>query len=432
GLASGQAQEKKVLTLKEAVSLAATQSSRASLADTKIETSLYKLQTVKNSQYPNLKLSGQALRLTGAEVVSNLGSRQASDGEAPPASPEVSQLLLAQANVSFPIFSGFKIKNSIKASENQYQAAISNAKSTKQQLAMNAIVLYTNLYKAQQSVLLMQENLKSAQQRVKDFTAMEENGLIARNDLLKAQLQASNIELSLEEAKKNVATLNYQLAVYLKLKEGTQIAIDESIFKDVLAVQGSASENDALAGRSDLEALKLVQRASEANIKIAEANYYPSVALTGGYAYLNLKNALEVTNAMNFGIGLSYDLSSFFKNGKDVKLARSLASEARQSADILADQIKIEVQEAQENYALSLKQHKVYNEAVIQASENYRIIKDKYENGLSNTNDLLEADVQDLQAKINEAFSKASIALAYYELLNASGKLTDSFNITQN
>jgi hypothetical protein len=30
-------------------------------------------------------------------------------------------------------------------------------------------------------------------------------------------------------------------------------------------------------------------------------------------------------------------------------------------------------------------------------SENYRIIKDKYDNGLSDTNDLLEADVEQLQ-----------------------------------
>ena len=90
----------------------------------------------------------------------------------------------------------------------------------------------------------------------------------------------------------------------------------------------------------------------------------------------------------------------------------------------------MEVQEARENYNLSLKQYKVYQEAVVQADENYRIVKDKYDNGLSDTNDLLEADVQDLQAKLNEAFSKADIAQSYYELLNASGKLTDSFNLT--
>jgi len=54
-------------------------------------------------------------------------------------------------------------------------------------------------------------------------------------------------------------------------------------------------------------------------------------------------------------------------------------------------------------------------------------VKDKYDNGLSDTNDLLEADVDDLNAKINVAYSKANIVLKYYQLLEANGQLTQSF-----
>jgi outer membrane protein TolC len=44
---------------------------------------------------------------------------------------------------------------------------------------------------------------------------------------------------------------------------------------------------------------------------------------------------------------------------------------------------------------------------VEQASENYRIIKDKYDNGLSDTNDLLEADVEQLGSNINKTLARA-------------------------
>lgn len=433
GFAEVAAQEKKPLTLNDAISLAVTQSNEAGLADTKAQTSKYELETVKNNRYPSLKISGQYQRLTEANINSkiSMGGSEPAEGGAT-SSPKVNQLILGQASLFMPLFSGFKLKNSVKASENRYQAELLNAKNTKEQLAMNTIILYVNLYKAQQSVKLIQENLKSSQQRVKDFTAMEENGLIARNDLLKSQLQSSNVELSLEDAKKNVATINYQLVNLLKLPEGTQILPDEAVFSKLGFSEATLNESDALSSRSDLGALQWMQKASEANIKAAEGNYYPSVALLGGYVAFDLKNVLEVNNAINFGVGVSYDLSSIFKNGKDVKLAKSQASETKQSADILTDRIKVEVHDAQENYALSLKQYKVYQEAVVQASENFRIVKDKYDNGLSDTNDLLEADVQELQAKLNEAFSKADIAQSYYELLNVSGKLTDSFNITKN
>jgi hypothetical protein len=48
-----------------------------------------------------------------------------------------------------------------------------------------------------------------------------------------------------------------------------------------------------------------------------------------------------------------------------------------------------------EDYDLALKQNLVSTIAVEQASENYRIFRDKYD-GLSDTNDLLEADVEQL------------------------------------
>jgi outer membrane protein len=192
------------------------------------------------------------------------------------------------------------------------------------------------------------------------------------------------------------------------------------------------SASEAIGSRSDLEALRYQQKASESNVKVVKGDYYPSIAFSAGYVALDIQNVAQVYNAVNFGVGFSYDIANVFKNSKKVKAAQSRAEETRQELEIRTDQVKVQVQEAQENYNLSIKQDKVYTEAVEQATENYRIVKDKYENGLNDTNDLLEADVEQLQAKINEAFSKADITQRYYELLNASGKLTNSFNLTPN
>ncbi len=98
---------------------------------------------------------------------------------------------------------------------------------------------------------------------------------------------------------------------------------------------------------------------------------------------------------------------------------------------MLTDYIKLEVQNAIEDYDLALKQNVVYAQAVEQSSENYRIIKDKYDNGLSDTNDLLEADVEQLGSKINKALAKANIIQKYYELLSVTGQLSQSFNLSK-
>ena len=435
GIAAVKAQEKTTLSLNEAVNIALSKSDEVNLANTKVNTKSYEVQSMKMNQYPDMKISGQYLRLTNADI--NLRSSQESAEPADPdaettASPKVNQLILAQANVTMPIFSGFKLKNSIKASENLYNSELANASFSKEQTAMRVVQFYADLYKAQKSVELFKESLKSSQQRVTDFTAMEQNGIIARNDLLKAQLQVSNVQLSLAEAEKNVRLVNYYLVTLLKLSPDTQIVVspenvDANLFNTTIK-----SENEALESRKDLEALRFAEKATEANIKVAQSNYYPSVSLIAGYTMLDLQNVVRVEKTTNVGGGLSYNLSSIFKNGKDVKVAKSRFEEIQHQQAILTDHIKAEMVMARENYELSVKQDQVYTEAVDQASENYRIVKDKYDNGLSDTNDLLEADVDALSTKINQAYAKANVVLKYYELLEAAGQLTQSFNTSNN
>jgi outer membrane protein TolC len=45
--------------------------------------------------------------------------------------------------------------------------------------------------------------------------------------------------------------------------------------------------------------------------------------------------------------------------------------------------------------------------------QNYRIIRDKYDNGLSDTNDLLEADVEQLGLQHNKTLAKANVIQKY-------------------
>lgn len=428
------AQQTKTLTLDEAINLAVNQSTEAALANTRVTTAEHDVANVKNNAYPDFKISGQYQRLTEPTVKFRipLGSDDGETDSGNSSSPTVNQVVLGMAQFSLPVFSGFRLKNNIAASESMYKAQTFNAASVKEQLAMQAIVLYANLYKAQQSVSLIEENLKSANQRVTDFTNMEQNGLLARNDLLKAQLQSSNIQLSLDDAKMRVSTINYQLVTLLHLPEGTQVQVNNAYFANSGTLTPSFSESDAVAQRSDLEALRWQQKASESDVAIAKADYYPSVSFVAGYTALDVQNVLQVYNAVNFGVALSYDISNIFKSSRKIRAAESRAEEARQEVEIKSERIKVEVQQALEAYNLAIKQNKVYAQAVEQAGENYRIVKDKYDNGLVDTNDLLEADVEQLQAKLNQTFSSADITQRYYELLNASGKLTQSFNLTQN
>lgn len=427
GIPSIDAQERTSLPLEQAIHLAWTKSNEVNLANTKVATKKYELQSVKNNQYPDFKISGQYQRLAKASVDIKANQNKNSNAE----SPVVNQLMIGQANINLPIFSGFKLQNGIKQSENLYQAETATALQTKEEIALKVINYYGNLYKAQKTLELLKENQKRAQQRVVDFTDLEKNGIIPRNDLLKSQLQVSKIQVSIDEATNNLNIVNYYLVTLLKLPADTKLTIKESDFANFKMDNIPTSDKVALENRKDLEAIRFQEKASQANIKMAKSAYYPTLALIGGYTTLDLKNVVTVQNAMNFGVGISYDLSSILKNGTMVKLAESKSLEVQNAEAILTDNIKVQVQKSMEDYDLALKQNVVYEQAVEQSSENYRIVKDKYDNGLSDTNDLLEADVEQLSSQINRAIAKANIILKYYELLSVTGQLSKTFNLSK-
>ncbi len=188
-------------------------------------------------------------------------------------------------------------------------------------------------------------------------------------------------------------------------------------------------ETMALANRADYLALEQRQGASEAGVKAANGAYFPSVALTGGYVAAHIPNFLTVTNAVNVGVGLSYNLASLYKNGAKVKQAKAQQEQLHWSSLELNDGIRMQIHQAYQNYLENLKKIDVYAKAVEQATENYRITKNKYDNSLATTTDLLDADVAQLQAGINYEYAKADAVVAYNKLYETAGLIqTTSVN----
>jgi outer membrane protein TolC len=59
----------------------------------------------------------------------------------------INQLMIGQLNTSVPVFSGFKIQNSIKVYENLYEAEIATTTQTKEDIALRVIDYYASCTK---------------------------------------------------------------------------------------------------------------------------------------------------------------------------------------------------------------------------------------------------------------------------------------------
>jgi outer membrane protein TolC len=150
----------------------------------------------------------------------------------------------------------------------------------------------------------------------------------------------------------------------------------------------------------------------------------PSVALTGGYIAADIPHLVTITNAVTVGIGVKYDLGSLWKTKAKIVQAQAREREILANQAQLDDAVRLQVTRDYENYLLSTRKTEVYEKAVAQARENYRITKNKYDNNLLNTTDLLDANVSLLQSEISLAVAKADVLLAYEKLLGTAGLIT--------
>lgn len=422
-----QAQDKRALSLKDAISLSIQNSKELKLSKTKIDAALASVKTAKDLQLPDVSISGSYLRVNEPNIDLKTGSGSGDSSSS--SMPKVNSVAYAMASVSLPIFSGFIIQSQKASARYLAEAAKLDADKDREAIIQNTVNAYSNLYKAQQAVKLVQENLKQQQQRVSDFSNLEKNGLLARNDLLKAQLQQSNVEVSLLEAESNLKLANISMDLLLGLPDGTVVEADTTTFDQALPAGTKAVtewEQLALQNRKDAAALTAREKAANEGIKTAKGEYYPSVALTGGYVALTVPNALTVTNAVNAGIGVKYSPSSLWKTGSKVTEARIRMEEVKVNESLLQDNIHLSINKAYQDYLVNQKKIEMYQRAIDQAEENYKIVKNKQANNLATTTDLLEADVANVQAKLNHAFSKADAMVSYSKLLETAGVLNET------
>ena len=388
------------------------------VAEAAKNTSEYKVQSAKNNRLPDISLSGQYMHLFTTTNVDIKLPMQSSGGGM---GVEPNQLLLGQASASVPVFAGFKIKNAIKSSELMVDLSNLQIEATKENVVWQAINLYFGLYKTQRSIDVLNENLVRANQRVKDFQNFLDNGIIARNDLLRAKLQASNVQVAIDEAETQYKNINYRLNLLTGQDETKIVHVD-----NVETLKTINQNSQDYVNRTDVKSYDVKNQIADSQIKIAKAAYYPQLAVSAGYVAMDIDKVASVTNATNVGVGLKYDLSSLYKNKAEVEIAKAQKLENEMQKETTIDKAKVEMNEAFQKYDLAKKKNNVYKEAVEQANENYRIVKDKNDNGLADTDDLLEADVQQLQAKINQVVGDADEQLAIYEYYYTTGILLEN------
>lgn len=420
------AQEVRTITLHEAIELGYANSKQLAISKAKVQEAKAKLGQAKDRQLPEVSVGGTYMHINTPTVSLVNGSNDgASSGESPFAAfSNLHDIGLLQVSASMPIYNGLKIRNTRIMNEYLSEAARYDEKTTKHQVSLNTIKAIYQYYELLESRKVFEQNLRQQQRLVEEFKNKEAQGLLARNDRLKTELQANRVELGLTEINHTVDLAAYNLNILLGLPENTVLQLDTAglfILKPTDTWDNYLIEG--LANRSEIKSAGLQVKAADTNYKIAKAGRYPSLGLSAGYVNAYLPNVLNVNNALNAGLSLKYSITSAVHATHSIREARSRAEQAASAQAMQEDVIRVQIRGKYLKY-LEMQDKLVINDkSVKQAEENYQISENKYNQGLMLLSDYLDANVSLLRARIDFATSRAETMVAYYELQESIGAL---------
>lgn len=415
------------ITLEEAIDLSIRNSKPLRAAKARVQQAVANTTISKQNQLPDLKVSGSYVRLTQPNIDMQYKNNSGGSAAAP---ITVNQAAYGIVNLSLPVYSGMKIQYGIRSSEFLEKASTLDAEQERDAVVLNTIDAFSNLYKARANVRVIRENLAQSRSRDADFANLEKNGLLARNDKLKALLQTANIELTLADVENNLKVTMVNMDIMLGLPEETVLIPDSSSLAEPGVLKSLQDyEQLALLNRKDMQAMDYRKKASETGIRLAKSDYYPSLALTSGYIAADIPNFITITNAFTFGVGLSYNVSSLWKTNAHVTEAKAKLAEVLANEEELNDQVRRQVNQAYEALLTANKKIDVSRISIEQGIENYKIVKNKYDNSLLTVTDLLDANLLMLQSQISLEIAKADAIVAYNTLLERAGILATTLNI---
>jgi outer membrane protein len=416
----------KIISLEEAIRLGVQNSKQLKLAQNKIDQAVSQLDQAKDESLPTAKVSAgysHALMLSRSFALP-------SDGPDPKAIkfPFDNTLYQATLSVNQPIFAGHKFRYARESANLLIQSSKLDAENDKDEIVYNIINAYINYYKIQQNQKIVAQNLQDVESKLTEIKKFESQGLATRNDVLRFQLQRSNIQLQQIELENNRKVVNYNLNILLGLPENTSIQVQDVIYKLDMENRPDVYVKQALQDRKEFGSLNYQDKIADVNIKKVRDEKLPTVGIGGNLYYINPSKKLIPANATYLapfvvGVNASWDIAGFFKNRNKLTEANLKKQEVATTRTVLTDQVKMDVNKSYTFYQQALQKIKVLEDAVLQATENERITESKYKNNLVTTTDRIDAQTLLYESRLNLELAKADATAAYYTLLKTTGHI---------
>ena len=327
-------------------------------------------------------------------------------------------------NFTLPLYTGGRLTSGYRSAKLSYLASQESTRQTTNETVFNVKRGFYNYLLAQQLVGVTEEALNLAEKTLENVKNMYEVGMASRLDLLRAEVQVANLKPPLIQARNNVAIAELSLKTLLGLDVDQPVEISGEMTYTPVDIDLEKSLARAIENRPELSQLQYQKQMAGEMIKLAKADYLPTIAVSGNYNTWADRFNFQKNNWQSFyAINLVLSIPLFNGLQTPAKVAESEAQirEMEYTEKGLINTIKFEVQSAYLTL-MNAKETLISQEKNIdEARESVRVAELNYGEGLITITDLGAAQVALSQARINYLRAIFDYAISLAQLEKAVG-----------
>ena len=408
---------------KEAIEFGMQQNKKLKIQNVKTDIAGFSIKETRNEQLPSLKYH------TGFHVLTNLNQYENGFLHAPTTyhTPRFKYDFTLDAEI--PIYEGGIIKNEIIKKEAEERVAKWRLRKDQKDFRLQIISAYLHVLHIEEQQALLISKLKEDSLIIAQTESLKRNGVVTQNEVLRTQLQLSNHKMALTEWNNEKAIVEHEIKTILGITEHVLFSANTSDLlvekdKDVPQVQF----DEVFEQNEGLQIAKEELFISKQNKKLIKANALPKISAGAEYG-LNYPNFMffppqeHLYSIGMVGFNFVMPLDQLLKNKTKVATANKQIEIAHLEIEEKEEAIYHEVFKAEKMLEEANDKITIANQAILQAEENYRIVKKKYLNHLSLITELIDADNALLEAQSQKIALDINKQIKYYQLQYILGNI---------
>ncbi len=337
---------------------------------------------------------------------------------------------------NWTVWNGNKNVNTLKQNKITEEQAELSVQTTANSIQEQITQLYVQILYNTESIKVYEQVVAISKGNLARGQAMLEVGSIARADVAQLEAQVATDEYNLVNAQGQTARYKLQLKQLLEITdtEDFDIAVPDASDDEALAAVPSLVDiyNTAVTFRPEIKSARLGIEASELQEKIARAGYMPTVGINASVmASTNSTSdnawSKQMKSNLTAGAGVNLSIPLYEQRSAKTSIRKAKLQRQEQELELLTQQK--ELWSTIEGYWLDANTNQARfrsaQASVNSAQESFDLVSEKFNEGLSNIEELTTGKTTLINAEQNRLESKYTSILSMQMLRFYNGDEID-------